>query len=143
MYYTKITRLAFIIELPSILLSIFGCSTVVRENILSSVETGTGISIHENPTTQLYEIRAGFIRSQFYSIPTGKVVKNKNAAPGEIDPSLNHEADQTPIVVSGIHSKSDWTNLIFGMDISENFAVGKEAVQSEAAKAMFENCSDK
>lgn len=138
MYYTKITRLVLIIALPSILLNIIGCSTVLRENIISSVETGTGISIHENPTTQLYEIRAGFIRSQFYSIPTGKVVKNKNAEPREPDPVLSNKADITPVVVSGIHSKSDWTNLIFGMDISENFAVGKEAVNSEAAKAMFD-----
>jgi len=139
MNYNKVTRAALNIVASSILLSIIGCSTIIRENIISSVETGTGVFITENPTTQLYEIRAGLIRSQFYSIPTGKVVKNNNAVHGEFDPSLNHEADQTPTIVSGIHSKSDWTNLIFGMEISENFAVGKEAVNSGAAKAMFEN----
>ncbi len=123
-----------------------GCSsTVVRENILSSVETGIGISIAENHQTQLYEVRAGYIRSQFYSIPTGKLVHNTNAAtavvsgPGAVaaNAQISNAADVTPAVVSGIRMHTGWESLLLGMDVSENFAVGNAAVMSPAAVAMY------
>lgn len=123
-----------------------GCSsTVIRENLLSSVETGVGISIAENHQTQLYEVRAGYIRSQFYSIPTGKLVRNTNAAtalvsgPGAAvtNAQISNAADVTPVVVSGIRMHTGWQSLLLGMDVSENFAVGTVAVMSPAAVAMY------
>ncbi len=123
-----------------------GCSsTVVRENILSSVETGIGISIAENHQTQLYEVRAGYIRSQFYSIPTGKLVRNTNAASAVVsgpgvavtNAQISNAADVTPTLVSGIRMHTGWESLLLGMDVSENFAVGPVAVMSPAAVAMY------
>ena len=113
-----------------------GCTTVVRENIISSVNTGLGFSLAENPKTELYEVKLGFIRSQFYSVPTGKTVKrDKNASGGEHQ--LSNEAGNTPEMVSGIKMNSDFRHLFVGASVAENFAVGKIAVMSPAATAMY------
>jgi hypothetical protein len=105
-----------------------GCKTVVRENIVSSINTGIGATITENPKTELYEVKLGFIRTQFYSIPTGKTVEGTNQS---------NAADVTPEVVSGIRAHSGAEHLFIGMDVSESFAVGKIAVASDAATAMY------
>src|SRR2546426_6287453 len=106
-----------------------GCTTVVRENIISSVNTGLGFSLAENPKTELYEVKLGFIRSQFYSVPTGKTVKrDQNASGGEHQ--LSNEAGNTPEMVSGIKMNSDFRHLFVGASVAENFAVGKIAVMS-------------
>ena len=140
------------------LLSFSGCTTVVRENIISNINTGVGVSVTENPQTQLYEIKAGYIRTQFYSVPTGKMILYSDKsqiqttvvynADGKttnqvivggirIDPMTKNAANLTPEVVSGIKMHSGIDNLIVGMDVSENFAVGKTAVMSPAAVAMY------
>lgn len=144
--------------------------TVVRENILSSIESGVGITVSQNKQTQMYEVKAGFIRSQFYSIPTGKVVENDASVFSDISTcrkiasmpigvitpperakvfsllsSCVHEknmqtsnaANLTPELVSGIRAHTGWQDLFLGMDVSESFAVGKEAVKSDAAVAMY------
>jgi hypothetical protein len=122
------------------MLAIVGCTTVVRENIISSVETGIGATIAENPKTELYEAKVGYIRSQFYSIPTGKMlVKGRKKGDTNEDSYLfyTNSADITPEVVSGIKMNSDARHLFLGMSVSENFAVGKTAVNSRAAVAMY------
>ena len=105
-----------------------GCKTVGRENIISTINTGIGATITENPQTQLYEVKLGFIRTQFYSVPTGKKVEGTNQT---------NDASQTPEVVSGIRANSGIEHLFLGMDVSESFAVGKIAVMSPAAIAMY------
>lgn len=105
-----------------------GCKTIVRENIVSSINTGIGATITENPKTELYEVKLGFIRTQFYSIPTGKNVEGT---------AFSNAADLTPEVVSGIRAHSGIEHLFIGMDVSESFAVGKIAVESDAATAMY------
>lgn len=111
------------------LLALCGCSsTVVRENIISDINTGIGASITENQKTQLYELKLGFIRTQFYSIPTGKKVEGSNQV---------NRADLGPNLVSGIRASSGIKHLFIGMDVSENFAVGDIAVMSPAAVAMY------
>jgi hypothetical protein len=118
-----------------------GCQTVVRENIISSVNTGVGASLTENPQTQLYEARVGFIRSQFYSIPTGKNVDGKPVSKDEKGAStytnLSNDVTNTPELVSGIRSETGIKHLFLGADVMENFAVGKVAVNSRAAVAMY------
>ncbi|MBI2924499.1 MAG: hypothetical protein HYY24_02210 [Verrucomicrobia bacterium] len=104
-----------------------GCETTTRENIISSVNTGIGVSIAENPKTELYEVKVGYIRSQFYSVPTGKTVEG----------TTNNSADVTPEMVSGIRMTSDARHLFLGVSVAENFAVGKVAVMSPAAVAMY------
>ena len=105
-----------------------GCKTVARENIISTINTGIGATLTENPQTQLYEVKLGFIRTQFYSVPTGKNVEGTNQA---------NDACCTPEVVSGIRAHSGAEHLFIGMDVSESFAVGKKAVMSPAAVAMY------
>ncbi|MCQ8116671.1 hypothetical protein [Methylomonas rosea] len=115
------------------------CQTVYRENIVSSINTGIGLFLAENPQTELYEIKAGYVRSQYYSIPTGKIVKNEDKnenIPDQTDKRSN-QADITPEVVSGIKMSSGVENLFLDMNVSENFAVGKAAVNSPAAVAMY------
>jgi hypothetical protein len=115
------------------LLLLTGCKTVVRENIISSVNTGIGISLAENPKTSMYEAKIGFIRSQFYSVPTGKMVE----CPDGNSNCSSTAADKTPNVVSGIRVDSDFRHLFLGAKIAENFAVGDKAVMSPAAVAMY------
>lgn len=132
-----------------------GCQTAVRENIISTINTGVGVTLAENPQTQLYEVKVGYIRSQFYSIPTSKTVLEEDES-NEITVSRSHDgqtntvtgtsrysplteiaADRTPEVVSGIRMESGAQHLFLGVDISESFAVGAKAVNSPAAVAMY------
>ena len=113
----------------AVLLALCGCSTtVVRENIIASVNTTVGATVMENDRTQLYEAKMGFIRHQFYSIPTGKTV-------GESNQMNNPRA--VPPLLSGIRSESGVRQLLLGSDVSENFATGLLGVQSPAAVAMY------
>lgn len=137
--------LPILVGLPLLLAT--GCKTVVRENIISSVETGLGITLAENPKTELYEAKIGYIRSQFYSVPTGKVVENEDCDDCEENGDCcglagrqdmrSNRADITPQLVSGIKMSSGAKHLFIGADISENFAVGETAVMSPAAVAMY------
>ncbi len=129
-----------------------GCKSVVRENILSSVNTGIGVTLAENPQTQLYEVKVGYIRSQFYSIPTSKTILKEDSAQdvkieeksgraitgkSQYSPLTQVGADKTPELVSGVHVNSSAQHLLLGVDISESFAVGPLAVMSPAAVAMY------
>ena len=140
-----------------------GCTKLYRENIISSVNSGVGLtgiiqavfviaiqprfygqfaSFAENPQTELYELKAGYIRSQYYSIPTGKLVlKNDGGKSNDTttydDTKTENHPDITPTLVSGIRVTTSVQNLFLGMDISENFAVGAAGVNSPAASAMF------
>jgi hypothetical protein len=122
-----------------------GCKTIVRENIISAIDTGVGATIAENKQTQMYELKAGYIRSQFYSVPTGKLVENTNSSTAIVtstngaiaNAQISNAANITPQVVSGIKEHSGLGDLLLGMDVSENFAVGEVAVNSKAAVAMY------
>jgi hypothetical protein len=122
-----------------------GCSKVIiRENIISTVNTGIGVTLAENPQTQLYEVKIGYIRSQFYSIPTGKLILEEEPAQAEGGKAVSmycqktvNQADITPQLVSGIKVHTGVEQLFLGVDVSENFAVGEEAVNSKAAVAMY------
>lgn len=115
-----------------LLLGATGCKTIVRENVISTIDTGIGVTLAENPKTELYEAKIGYIRSQFYSVPTGKNVETTGD-----QTHLSNTADMTPEIVSGIRMESDARHLLLGVSISESFAVGKVAVMSPAAVAMY------
>lgn len=122
-----------------------GCKTTVRENVISTIDTGFGATIAENKQTQIPEIKVGYIRSQFYSVPTGKVVENqkvkivnKDGKGSEvIGDHQTNAANLTPEMVAGIRVHSSWSTGLFGADISESFALGEAAVKSQAAIAMY------
>jgi hypothetical protein len=133
--------------LPAVIILTAGCKTIVREDIIVSIDTGVGATIAENKQTQSYELKAGYIRNQFYSIPTGKLVENDNSAAETAvvtDPNrrpthakISNAANVTPQLVSGIRAHSGLGDLLLGMDVSENFAIGDVAVTSQAAIAMY------
>ena len=131
----KIPKLPYIALAVSLMI-VAGCTTVVRENIISSVNTGIGLSLAENPKTELYEVKLGYIRSQFYSVPTGKIVEKGKGKPATEQTTENHPAE-TAEIVSGIKMNSDFRHLFVGASVAENFAVGKVAVMSPAAVAMY------
>jgi hypothetical protein len=144
----QIRRIVVIVPLLAAGLFASGCKTIVRENIISSIDTGLGATLAENKQTQLYELKAGYIHSQFYSIPTGKLVENTAAAGDSIivtspDGStsqkgqISNAANITPQVVSGIRASTSLADVVLGMNILESFAVGKDAVNSPAAIAMY------
>jgi len=171
-YKSRVLQLIRVLSVLCVAMLMVSCgSTVVRENIISSIETGIGLTISENKQTQLYEVKAGYIRSQFYSLPTGKVVKSDQTAftnestcrkIGNIpigiltahdervkvfsllsscvsgkNTQISNAANITPELISGIHSDMGVQDILFGMKVSESFAVGKEAVKSNAAVAMY------
>ena len=126
----------------AIVILVTGCQTTIRENIISTINTGFGATVAQNPQTELPEIKLGYIRSQYYSIPTSKQVKGgKHTGPNGTEEfsadGLSNDPSKTPELVSGIRAESDAKSLFLGVRISENFAVGKKAVMSPAAVAMY------
>lgn len=119
------------VALTGSLLGLTGCSSVVRENIFSVVNSGVGVQLAQNPQTQSYEVKAGFLRSQFYSIPTAKDTSNTN----RVSSSTNNIG--SPQLVSGIHVDANTGFRVFGLNVSESYAVGDIAVNSLAAVAMY------
>ena len=110
-----------------------GCASIVKQTIVSSVNTGIGATLAQNPQTQLYEVKIGYIRSQFYSVPTSKTICEKD----DIGCKPSNDADKAPQLVSGIRVHSGAEQLFLGVDVSESFAVGNIAVMSPAAVAMY------
>jgi hypothetical protein len=93
--------------------------------ITASVQSVLGLDVSENPQTQVPHIRFGYIRSQMYYLPTGKV---------RVDGGASGSASETPVLVSDIDVDAQFLQSI---KIKERFAVGKEAVSTDAAKYLF------
>jgi hypothetical protein len=100
---------------------------VVRENIIAVVNDGVGLTIAENPQATLYELKLGYIRNQFYSIPTTK----------RVDDSGGSTEIGTPQVVSGFGADAQAERSRAKAGISGNFVVGDKAVWSPAAFMMY------
>jgi hypothetical protein len=95
--------------------------------ITASVQSVVGLDVSENPQTQVPHVRFGFIRNQYYYIPTGKVVVSGG-------PAGSGKADETPELVSDIYVKMEFLQ---SGEIKEKFAVGAVAVSTDTAKVMF------
>jgi hypothetical protein len=108
-------------------LSLFLCGCVNNGYISSTITTGIGLDVSENPQTQVPHVRFGYIRNGLYYIPTGKTGNR-----------INGDASETPNVVSKIHMSSKFME---GLTISEKFAVGEDAVQSKGARQLFADVS--
>lgn len=118
-------------------LAVTGCTSVVKQNVISSINTGIGISLTENPQTQLYEAKLGYIRSQFYSVPTGKTLCGDCSKHSGANCPAKNDADKAVTMVAGIRVNSGIEHLFLGADIAESFAIGTAAVNSPAAVAMY------
>lgn len=93
--------------------------------ITSSISTGIGLDVSENPKTQVPHVKFGYIRNQLYYIPTGKTA-GANGTTGS--------AAETPDLVSEIFVNSKFMQ---GITVSEKFAIGKAAVASDASTVAF------
>ena len=103
-----------------------GCGA--KGYIVASVQSVIGLDVSENPKTQVPHVRFGFVRSQYYYIPTGKSESGKNV------PGGSGEADETPELVSEINVD---LKFLSNAKIHERFAVGKRAVSTAAAQHLF------
>jgi hypothetical protein len=101
-----------------------GCST--SGYITSAISTVVGLDVSENPKTQMPHVRFGYVRGQYYYIPTDKVAGGTS---GE-----SASSKQTPELVSNLFLKSDFLS---STTISEQFAVGEVAVRTTAAQNAF------
>lgn len=135
-----------------------GCSDrLLRENVFANTETMVGVQLAQNAQTQMYELKAGFVRHELFLVPTGKrVVYN---ADGEVVPtddtitngqvtarktaSGENAADRTPEVLGEIMVDGA---LPFApgqggnpprVGVYQRLAVGKLAVAQPAAIALF------
>jgi hypothetical protein len=95
-----------------------GCKT---NSVITTTQTGLGISISENPSTQLYEARLGYFRNEFAYVPG-----NTN------DPT------SVPDVLLEIRME----NLFRGGLVYQRLAVGKNAVSQPGASLMFARDAD-
>lgn len=78
-----------------------GCSErLLRENVLATTQGTVGIMLAQNPQTQVYELKIGGARNEFFLVPTGKrlVSSASNDAAGDVVSKL---ADRIPTTSNG------------------------------------------
>lgn len=151
------------------LITLTGCNggKVLRENVLATTQSTIGISLAQNPQTQVHELKAGFVRNEFFLVPTSKrVVYNENnkdaagtgtvteetdAAGNKIRRGSNYSSSieendpsSTPEVLAEIQVGGKGKQAIgtspeqgANVEIYQRLAVGKIAVQSSAAVALM------
>jgi len=120
-----------------------GCTTRVnRENVFANTETGLGIFLAENPKTQLYELKVGWVRHELFWVPTSKFVRYADNGT-EADNGHEHDPSDTPEVLAeitingstpGPAGKDDG---VVKFELRQRLAVGRCAVQSGAAVALM------
>jgi hypothetical protein len=116
--------LLFLILAAALWLS--GCTA--KGYITTSVNTVLGLDVSENPKTQVPHVRFGFVRSQYYYIPTGLTPTEQGIV------TKGAPATETPELVSEIDVDIKFLN--WGR-VRERFAVGQTAVLSNAAQILF------
>lgn len=91
-----------------------GCAA--PNSIVTTAQSVLGISVSENPATQLYEARAGIVLSQIAFVPV-----NTNA----------------PGFVPSVIQEFRVNNLFAGGMVYQRLAVGTDAVTQPGASLMF------
>jgi|PlaIllAssembly_1097288.scaffolds.fasta_scaffold19003_5 hypothetical protein len=96
-----------------------GCQGL--KSVVTTTQTGLGISISENPSTQLYEARLGYFRNEFAFVP------------GDTN---------CPATVPDVMMEIRMENIFKGGLVYQRLAVGKNAVQQPGASLMFARDKD-
>ncbi len=104
-------------------LLVTGCTA--NGYVTTTVQSVIGLDISGNPQTQIPHVRFGFVRSQYYYIPTGKV---------SVGGGPTGSAAETPELVSDIEVDLQFLHYT---KIKEKFAVGKLAVATPTAQYLF------
>lgn len=133
-----------------------GCGgKILRENVLATTQSTIGVSLAQNAQTQMYELKAGFFRNEFFLVPTSKRVvnnaDNKDAAGTTDNHSVvqqlaaieENDPSSTPEVLAEIQvggsGKQSFKEQSSNVQVYQRLAVGKVAVQSKAAVALMAN----
>lgn len=108
-----------------------GCATP-SDRVISGTSTVLGLEIAENPTTQLYHARFGYVRAELAAVPTNKGT-NGTAVAGS-----GGAKDTANVIMelryAGILSRSG--------GIYQRLAVGDKAVTQPGAAFMFAKSGD-
>lgn len=133
---------------------------VQRENVLATTQSMIGVQLAQNPTTQIYEVKAGFARNELFYVPTSKRVvysddgqREAAGAPGADPERLEalarlERADpsMTPEVLAEIQVGGTGRQTLGGageqgakIEVYQRLAVGKLAVNAPAAIALLAN----
>lgn len=93
---------------------LIGCENL--HSVVTTTQTGLGVSVSENPSTQLYEARLGYFRNEFAFVPG----------------DTNH-----PGTVPDVLLEIRLENIFKGGLVYQRLAVGKNAVTQPGASLMF------
>ena len=96
------------------LLPLTSCTNL--HSVIATTQTGLGVSVSENPSTQLYEVRFGFFRNEFTFVPG----------------DTNH-----PGTVPDVLMELRYENIIKGGSLYQRLAVGSTAVSQPGATLLF------
>lgn len=123
-----------------------GCSSrLARENVFANTESAFGLTIAENPQTQMYEMKLGYSRHELFYVPSSKMAfydKGCNGLEGEKAPcklSNYNDPSKTPEVLAEIQIGSKAQGKDSGFTLRQRLAIGPKAVESDAAKALLAN----
>lgn len=122
-----------IILLAALLAVVTGCRTP-QHTILAASGTSIGLEIAENPSTQLYHAKLGYVRTELALVPS-------NRANGEIgDTTTGNGAKDTGNVVMELHYGNIFN--LKSSSIYQRLAVGDIAVAQPGAAFMFAKGTD-
>lgn len=91
-----------------------GCTNL--HSVITSTQTGLGVSLSENPSTQLYEARFGYFRNEFAAVPG----------------NTNH-----PGTVPDVLMELRMENVLKGGLVYQRLAVGRNAITQPGAVLLF------
>ena len=108
-----------LLTLTALLTVLCGCTNL--HSVITSTQTGLGVSVSENPSTQLYELRFGYFRNEFAFVPG----------------DTNH-----PGTVPDVLMEIRMENIIKGGLVYQRLAVGSNAVMQPGAALLFAKGAD-
>lgn len=109
------------------LLLVAGCATN-QNYVISGTGTVIGVEIGQNPSTQMYHAKLGYVRSEIALVPTNKGTNGV--------PAVNGGAKDTPNVLMELRFGGIFSTGTGG-GIYQRLAVGETAVAQPGAAVMF------
>ncbi|MEL6328290.1 MAG: hypothetical protein AAFR38_01400 [Planctomycetota bacterium] len=118
-----------------------GCAggKILRENVLATTQSTIGVTIAQNAQTQVYELKAGFARNEFFLVPTNKTIQyaEKGGAKQKESAVFEGSAAETANVLAEIQVGGASKGSNNSVEIYQRLAVGDIAVRSGAAIALY------
>jgi len=107
-------KLSLILIGAAAIIGLSGCKGL--HSVVTTTQTGLGVSVSENPSTQLYEARLGYFRNEFAFVPG----------------DTNH-----PGTVPDVLMEIRLENIFKGGLVYQRLAVGRNAVTQPGASLLF------